>query len=78
MHTRPHTIETLGFEWDEACKGGINFRKRGVRMPEAIAVFDDPYAMTSRDDSFMSFSLTSRRSYDRTYPCWESFKISVR
>ena len=36
----------MGFEWDEESKGGINFRKHGVRMPEAIPVFDDPYALT--------------------------------
>jgi uncharacterized DUF497 family protein len=39
----------LGFEWDEANKAGINFRKHGVRMPEAIPVFDDPYAITIID-----------------------------
>ena len=31
----------VGFEWDEESKAGINFRKHGVRMPEAIPVFDD-------------------------------------
>ena len=40
----------MGFEWDDASKAGINFRKHGVRMPEAIPVFDDPYAITIRDD----------------------------
>ena len=40
----------MGFEWDEASKAGINFRKHGVRMPEAIPVFDDPYAITIADD----------------------------
>ena len=40
----------MGFEWDEASKAGINFRKHGVRMPEAIPVFDDPYAITITDD----------------------------
>ena len=40
----------MGFEWDEASKAGINFRKHGVRMPEAIPVFDDPYAITVPDD----------------------------
>ena len=40
----------VGFEWDDASKGGINFRKHGVRMPEAIAVFDDPYGLTIVDD----------------------------
>jgi uncharacterized DUF497 family protein len=40
----------VGFEWDDASKAGINFRKHGVRMPEAIPVFDDPYAITIRDD----------------------------
>lgn len=40
----------MGFEWDEASKAGINYRKHGVRMPEAIPVFDDPYAITIADD----------------------------
>lgn len=40
----------MGFEWDEESKAGINFRKHGVRMPEAIPVFDDPYAITIADD----------------------------
>ena len=40
----------LGFEWDKESKAGANFRKHGVRMPEAIPVFDDPYAMTIVDE----------------------------
>ena len=40
----------MSFEWDEASKAGINFRKHGVRMPEAIPVFDDPYAITIADE----------------------------
>ncbi len=40
----------MSFEWDEASKAGINFRKHGVRMPEAIPVFDDPYAVTIADE----------------------------
>jgi len=40
----------VGFEWDEESKAGINFRKHGVRMPEAIPVFDDPSAITIVDD----------------------------
>jgi uncharacterized protein len=39
----------VSFEWDEESKAGINFRKHGVRMPEAIPVFDDPYAITITD-----------------------------
>ena len=40
----------MGFEWDEANKARINFGKHGVRMPEAIPVFDDPYAIAITDD----------------------------
>ncbi len=40
----------MGFEWDEQNKAGINFRRHGVRMPEAIPVFADPYALTLTDD----------------------------
>ena len=39
------------FEWDEQSKAGLNFRKHGVRMPEAIPVFDDPFAITITDES---------------------------
>jgi uncharacterized DUF497 family protein len=40
----------VGFEWDEKSKAGLNFRKHGVRMPEAIPVFNDSYAITITDD----------------------------
>ena len=40
----------VGFEWDKESKAGANFRKHGVRMPEAIPVFDDPYAITMADE----------------------------
>ena len=40
----------MGFEWDEESKAGINFRKHGVRMPEAIPVFGDPRAITIVDN----------------------------
>lgn len=40
----------MGFEWDEASKAGVNYRKHGVRMPEAIPVFDDPFASTIMDE----------------------------
>ena len=40
----------VGYEWDEESKAGLNFRKHGVRMPEAIPVFDDPYAITITDE----------------------------
>jgi len=46
---RAYTI-AVGFEWDEAGKAGINHRKHGVRLPEAIPVFDDPDAITIADD----------------------------
>src|SRR5215472_13961054 len=42
--------EVVSFEWDEASKAGINFRRHGVRMPEAIPVFDDPHAITITDE----------------------------
>jgi len=38
------------FEWNEQSKAGINFSRHGVRMPEAIPVFDDPCAITIADD----------------------------
>ncbi|HEX6546823.1 MAG TPA: BrnT family toxin [Bryobacteraceae bacterium] len=39
----------MRFIWDETSKAGLNFRQHGVRMPEAIPVFDDPYAITIVD-----------------------------
>ncbi len=45
-----HTIEAVGFEWDEQSKAGINFQRHGVRMPEAIPVFEDTYPITVADD----------------------------
>ena len=39
----------MGFEWDQE-KAASNFSKHGVRMSEAIPVFDDPYAVTMTDD----------------------------
>jgi uncharacterized DUF497 family protein len=50
MHSLCLHWECVGFEWDEESKAGINFRKHGVRMPEAIPVLDDPYAITIVDD----------------------------
>jgi uncharacterized DUF497 family protein len=41
----------VSFEWDDESKAGLNFRKHGVRMPEAIPAFDDPYAITIADES---------------------------
>jgi uncharacterized DUF497 family protein len=39
----------VAFEWDEAIKAGRNLHKHGARMPEAISVFDDPYAITIKE-----------------------------
>jgi uncharacterized DUF497 family protein len=50
MCTRSAYTRAGPFEWDEESKAGANFRKHGVRMPEAIAVFDYPYAITITDD----------------------------
>ena len=51
----------VGFEWDDASKAGINFRKHGVRMPEAIPVFDDPYAITITDDESVRLAEANER-----------------
>jgi uncharacterized protein len=51
--TYVHNVRTLEL-WvssgDAESKAGINFRKHGVRIPEAIPVFDDPYAITITDE----------------------------
>jgi uncharacterized DUF497 family protein len=49
MYARMVCTVKLG-EWHEEGKAGINFQKHGVHMPEAIPVFDDPYAITVIDD----------------------------
>ena len=39
----------MSFEWDPE-KAGANFRKHGVRFPEAEPVFLDDFAITIPDD----------------------------
>lgn len=53
--------EIVGFESVEAAKAGANYRKHGVRMPEATGVFDDPYAIAIADDAN-----GTRNSYERS------------
>jgi uncharacterized DUF497 family protein len=40
----------MRFEWDEA-KNRRNLLKHDVRFETAVLVFDDPYALTQRDES---------------------------
>jgi uncharacterized DUF497 family protein len=40
----------MRFEWDDA-KNRRNLRKHRVRFETAALVFDDPYAITQRDES---------------------------
>jgi uncharacterized DUF497 family protein len=40
----------VAFEWDPA-KAKLNFRKHRVRFEEAVAVFDDPYAIAIADEA---------------------------
>jgi uncharacterized DUF497 family protein len=40
----------MRFEWDQA-KNQQNLLKHGVRFETASLVFDDPYALTERDES---------------------------
>jgi uncharacterized DUF497 family protein len=68
----------VGFEWDEESKAGINFSKHGVRMPEAIPVFDDPYAITITDDeSDPAISDWSRSAWVQRADCSSSFTHGV-
>ncbi len=41
----------MRFTWDEN-KNRQNLRKHDVRFETAVLVFDDPYAITQRDDAF--------------------------
>ena len=40
----------MRFTWDEN-KNHLNLRKHDVRFETAVLVFDDPYALTLRDES---------------------------
>ncbi len=40
----------MAFEWAPA-KAKLNFRNHGVRFEEAVAVFDDPYAIAIPDEA---------------------------
>jgi uncharacterized DUF497 family protein len=40
----------MRFEWDEA-KNQKNLVKHGIRFETAVLVFDDPHALTERDES---------------------------
>ena len=40
----------MRFEWDEG-KNRQNLLKHDVRFETAVLVFDDPYALTERDES---------------------------
>ncbi|MBV8709325.1 MAG: BrnT family toxin [Acidobacteriaceae bacterium] len=40
----------MGFEWDDENKAQENYRKHGVRFPEAEAVLDDPYGIILTDN----------------------------
>ena len=44
----PHAPASVTFKWDDASKARIDFRKHD-RMPEAIPVLRDPYAVTTED-----------------------------
>lgn len=39
----------MSFEWDPQ-KAEANFKRHGVRFPEAEPVFEDDYAITIKDD----------------------------
>jgi uncharacterized DUF497 family protein len=41
----------MRFEWDEK-KNRQNLRKHDIRFETAVLVFDDPYAITRRDQAF--------------------------
>jgi uncharacterized protein len=41
----------MRFTWDES-KNRQNLRKHDVRFETAVLVFDDPYAITRRDETF--------------------------
>ncbi len=43
-----HTIKTVHFEWDPG-KAATNLAKHGTHFADAIAVFEDDFALTIRD-----------------------------
>ena len=40
----------MDFDW-EVRKAEVNYKKHGVRFPEALAVFEDDFAITVTDQS---------------------------
>jgi uncharacterized DUF497 family protein len=61
--TKVCTIKGVDFEWDIR-KAQANFLKHGVRFPEAVAVLEDPLAITivdtesdDFDDRFVTLGL---------------------
>lgn len=44
MYTYAYTLD-VDFEWDPH-KAASNFRKHGIRFADAVAVFEDPLAIT--------------------------------
>jgi uncharacterized DUF497 family protein len=40
----------MGFQWDLA-KARANLRKHGVDFADAVGVFEDPLALTARDQA---------------------------
>jgi len=53
-------------------KAGINFRKHGVRLPEAIPVFDDPFAITVTDDESDPSGDLLPSAWAMRTACWPS------
>lgn len=44
-----HTLSGVDFEWDEDKAAG-NFQKHGVDFADAVGIFDDPLALSMRDE----------------------------
>ncbi len=66
----------MRFEWDEA-KNQRNLRKHRVRFETAVLAFDDPYALTQRDESsdeeerWITFGTIGQGAILVVYTCFE-------
>ena len=73
----------MSFEWDEL-KAEANFKKHGVRFPEAEPVFHDDFALTIQDQEsdpdesrFVSIGLGGKHRVLVVVYCFRGPKIRI-
>ena len=73
----------MSFEWDIP-KAEANFKKHGVRFSEAVALFDDDFAITIEDDEsdpeeqrFVSIGAGARERIIVAVYCYRGANIRI-